>query len=75
MEPVWRLADSVERDEQFSLAASWSLVTLAEDWLWTDFLGSPTHVLGRHTDLSGKWEVDQRLSGRYELDQRLEGDV
>ena len=75
MEPVWKLSTLVSTTEEFDTTESWSLVTLAEDWLWTDFLGSPTHVLGRHTDLSGKYELDQRLSGKYELDQRLEGDV
>ena len=74
MEPVWRLADSVERDEQFSLAASFTLATAADAFVWSDFLGAPTY-LARVQGIGGQYTDTQRLSGRYQDVKRLEGDI
>jgi len=64
MEPVWRLADSVERDEQFDLTESFTLATAADAFLWSDFLGAPTYLVRV-----------QGIGGRYSDVKRLEGDV
>ncbi len=72
MEPVWRLSESVSRDTEFSLTESWSLGGLADDWLFSDFLGAGV-LIGRHTGLSGSYSDEQRLSGRYKDEQAIKG--
>ena len=73
MEAVWKRDTQVERDKEFDLSASWSLVTVDDTFLFTDFFDDPDHILGRHTGVSGKYEVDQRVKGKYELEQKVSG--
>ena len=63
MEPVWELAESVERDTQFPLAESFTLGSAADDFVWSDFLSTPTAWLGRVIELSGTYTEEHRLEG------------